>query len=344
MTVLSPPDIIRSAYVDLVVSDLEKSKWFWCEVLGMLVTAEEPGAVYLRGYEEITHHSLVLREGPIPAAARLAYRVRTPEDLQRAASYFAALECPVRTVPAGTTRGIGEAVQVIDPLGFPLEFFHAVAHVERMTQRFDLYRGAEIARLDHFNVVTPDIAAGNRFYTDLGFSLTETIEDEDVLYAVWLRRKQTVHDVALTGGAGPRLHHLAFFTPEARNVLRTCDVLGSMGQQAHIERGPGRHGVSNAFYVYLRDPDGHRVEIYTSDYYTGDPDHPTLRWSVHDDRRRDFWGNAVIQSWYREASPVLDLDGRPQPLVEPPAPAEADVVVGADGFRAPVHLVARELS
>jgi hypothetical protein len=30
--------------------------------------------------------------------------------------------------------------------------------------------------------------------------------------------------------------------------------------------------VSNAFYVYLRDPDGHRVELYTSDYFTGDPD------------------------------------------------------------------------
>ena len=39
-----------------------------------------------------------------------------------------------------------------------------------------------------------------------------------------------------------------------------------------IERGPGRHGVSNAFFVYLRDPDGHRIELYACDYYTGDPD------------------------------------------------------------------------
>ncbi|MFE4832870.1 hypothetical protein [Streptomyces sp. NPDC056672] len=31
-------------------------------------------------------------------------------------------------------------------------------------------------------------------------------------------------------------------------------------------------------------------------------------WDVHDDRRRDFWGNAVIESWYEEATPVLDLD------------------------------------
>jgi catechol 2,3-dioxygenase len=44
-----------------------------------------------------------------------------------------------------------------------------------------------------------------------------------------------------------------------------------------IERGHARHGVANAFCVNLRDPDGHRVEVYTADYYTRDPDHQTYR-------------------------------------------------------------------
>ena len=48
------------------------------------------------------------------------------------------------------------------------------------------------------------------------------------------------------------------------------------GFAERIERGPGRHGVSNAFFVYLRDPDGHRIELYTGDYYTGDPDHEPI--------------------------------------------------------------------
>ena len=118
-------------------------------------------------------------------------------------------------------------------------------------------------------------------------------------------RKQTVHDVAFTGGAGPRLHHLGFFAHEPHSVLRICDIIGSLHIEECIERGPGRHGVSNAFYVYLRDPDGHRLEIYTSDYYTGDPDHPVLRWSVRDPRRRDFWG--------QRGHPVLVLRGVPGP-------------------------------
>jgi catechol 2,3-dioxygenase len=178
--------------------------------------------------------------------------------------------------------------------------------------------------------VVPDVQAAYEYYRSLGFGLAETIEDAETLCAAWMFRKQTVHDVAFTGGDGPRLHHLGFFAHESHQVLRICDILGSLRQQSRIERGPGRHGVSNAFYVYLRDPDGHRVEIYTSDYFTGDPGHPVLRWSVRDPRRRDFWGHAVIPSWYTEATTVLDLDGYPRPVQAEKQPAE--VTVGADGF------------
>ena len=77
-----------------------------------------------------------------------------------------------------------------------------------------------------------------------------------------------------------------------------------------IERGPGRHGVSNAFFVYLRDPDGHRIELYACDYYTGDPDLAPLRWSVSDVRCRSFWGARAPDSWYEESSLVMGPDGR----------------------------------
>jgi 3,4-dihydroxyphenylacetate 2,3-dioxygenase len=325
-----PPDVIRSAYAELHVTDLAASRWFWVDMLGMHVSKETRSAIYLRGHDELTHHSLVLKASDKAAAGAIAYRVRSAEDVTRAERFFSALGCRVERRPAGATAGIGEAVRVEDPLGFVVEFFHHTDRAERLIQRYDLHRGAHIARLDHLNLVVPDIKKAHDHYRSLGFGLSETIEDEVQMYAVWMFRKQTVHDVAFTGGDGPRLHHLGFATHESHHVLSTCDLFGSTGQQSHIERGPGRHGVSNAFYVYLRDPDGHRLEIYTSDYFTGDPDHPTYRWSVHDDRRRDFWGNAVIPSWYAEATTVLDLDGRPQPLTD--QAERSEVVVGADGL------------
>ena len=168
---------------------------------------------------------------------------------------------------------------------------------------------------------------------DLGFRVTEDIQDEEgTVYAAWMRRKPTVHDTAMTGGDGPRMHHIAFATHEKHNILAICDKLGALRRSDAIERGPGRHGVSNAFYLYLRDPDGHRVEIYTQDYYTGDPDNPVVTWDVHDNQRRDWWGNPVVPSWYTEASLVLDLDGNPQPVVARTDTSEMAVTIGADGF------------
>ena len=78
--------------------------------------------------------------------------------------------------------------------------------------------------------------------------------------------------------------------PSPLNIIHLCDVMASTGYLDNMERGPGRHGISNAFFLYVRDPDGHRTEFYASDYQTMDPDHEPLRWSVRDPRRQTLWG------------------------------------------------------
>ena len=330
---LIPPDIVRCAYLELVVTDLAASREFYVDVLGLVVTEEDDERIYLRTLEEFIHHNLVLRKGPVAAAAALAFRVRTPEDVDRAEAYYQALGCRTERRPDGFVKGIGDAVRVTDPLGFPYEFFYETTHVERLAWRYELYTPGALVRLDHFNQVTPDVPEGREYLEGIGFRVTEDIQDENgVTYAAWLHRKDTVHDTALTGGDGPRLHHIAFSTHEKHNIIAICDKLGALRMSDVIERGPGRHGVSNAFYLYLRDPDGHRVEIYTQDYYTGDPDNPVVTWDVHDNQRRDWWGNPVVPSWYTEASLVLDLDGEPTPVVEREEPTEMAVTIGADGF------------
>ena len=78
---INPPDIVRCAYTELVVTDLERSRKFYVDVLGLHVTEEDDNAIYLRSLEEFIHHNLVLRKGPVAAVAAFSYRVRTPEDL-----------------------------------------------------------------------------------------------------------------------------------------------------------------------------------------------------------------------------------------------------------------------
>ena len=44
----SPPDIVRSAYATLVVTDLAEARRFWVDLLGFVVTYEDSRALYLR--------------------------------------------------------------------------------------------------------------------------------------------------------------------------------------------------------------------------------------------------------------------------------------------------------
>jgi 3,4-dihydroxyphenylacetate 2,3-dioxygenase len=319
----APFDVIRAAHAELLVTDLGRSREFYVGQLGFLVSDEAADAIYLRAYEDRHHHCLVLRRAGQPAVGHLAFLVASDDDLELAGRFYERRGCPVLWVAEGEEAGQGRAVRVQDPLGFPVELFSRMERRESLLQRYDLQRGARVQRIDHFNLHVADVqAAFDHYHTGLGFRCSEYIEGDEpdrTLYAAWLYRKPNVHDVALTAGRGPRLHHLGFWALDTDAITHLCDMLGGSGWHHSIERGPGRHGVSNAFYLYLRDPDGHRVEFYTADYWTGDPDMEPRRWSVNDDRRRSYWGHEVPERWYRESSELRALDGSLVPTAKPPA-------------------------
>jgi catechol 2,3-dioxygenase len=288
--------------VELGVRDLARARGFYVDCLGYLVSAEDNGALYLRGIEERNHHSVVLRQRKEPAAHTLGFKVGGEDDLDRAANWFKRRNLPVAfpDVPYQ-----GRTLRTADVTGTPLEFYFKMDQGERMLQRYTAHRGARIQRIDHINCFTPDVQASYDFYTELGFRLTEYTETDDrdpKLWAVWLHRKGNVHDMAFTNGRGPRLHHIGVWAAGPLDILHICDVMATSGYLANMERGPGRHGISNAFFLYVRDPDGHRVELFTSDYLTVDPDLEPLRWSLDDPQRQTLWGHPAPKSWFEEGS------------------------------------------
>ncbi|MDA4131032.1 MAG: VOC family protein, partial [Thaumarchaeota archaeon] len=207
--------------------------------------------------------------------------------------------------------GQGLALRTQDPLGFPVEFFSKMDEVEWLWQKFDQHRGAKIMRIDHVNLSVPDVQAGSDWYVNkLGFVCTEFTETEGTkpkLWGTWLKRKPTVHDVALMSGIGPRLHHSGFFVSDKQSILDAADKVAACGFLKAIERGPGRHGISNAFFLYLRDPDGHRVELYTGDYLSADPYWRQIKWKLENPQRQTFWGTPTPESWFNEASTVRSV-------------------------------------
>ena len=101
------PDVVRSAYAQLAVTDLGAARWFWVDMLGFHIQYEDTNSLYLRGTDELTHHSLVLRKGKTAALDHIAYRVRTPEDVDKAEKFFRQLGRPVRRLKRGEgTHGV----------------------------------------------------------------------------------------------------------------------------------------------------------------------------------------------------------------------------------------------
>jgi catechol 2,3-dioxygenase len=300
---LTPPfNIVRASHIALGVSDLRASRAFYEGALGLHVEEATANTVYLRGMEERQHHSLVLVQSPTPVAHAVGLRVATEEDLDRAAHWCRASGLQHSFVERAYQS---RTLQMIDPWGLPVEFNAAMEKRETLLQKYGLYKGVHPQRLDHFNVFAPDVQGALDFYASIGFRLTEYAEEDGPggrIAAGWMQRKGNVHDLAFTNGRGPRLHHLAYWAPTAANIIHLCDVMASTGYLVNMERGPGRHGISNAFFLYVRCPDGHRTEIYASDYQTMDPDHEPLRWSLRDPRRQTLWGQPAPRSWFEEGS------------------------------------------
>src|SRR5262249_61516879 len=93
-----------------------------------------------------------------------------------------------------------------------------------------------------------------------------------------------------------RLHHAAFSIPESNHFFYVCDLAAEMGFAANIEFGPGRHGPGHALFVYLRDPDGHRIALFNTHYQVMDIENEPLRWyASHAMKRR--WQLRALQPW-----------------------------------------------
>ncbi len=302
-------NILRAGHAEFRVTDLGRARAFYVDLLGFIETEQHEDRLYLRGYEERDHHSLVLRRAASPGVGHIAFRVACEEDLDRLEHLHRRQGLPARWVHE--EAGLGRALRVQDPAGLPVEFYHQIDHVERLLHRYDLYRGAFVMRVDHFNCQVPDVVTAARWYQkELGLGCSEYFENADdppQLWGIWLHRKQNVHDIALMTGVGPRVHHAAFWVQDQLSVLRACDILAAARMTDRIERGPGRHGLSNAFFLYLRDPDDNRIELYTGDYLIADPDWQPIRWRLNDPQAATFWGHPAPSSWFEEASRVESI-------------------------------------
>jgi catechol 2,3-dioxygenase len=203
----------------------------------------------------------------------------------------------------------GRTLHVADAVGSPLEICASMETRPRMVVAFDAFRAACPHRLDHFQILTPDVQRACDFYCGIGFRLSEyiAVDGTDDLLFIFLQRKGNPHDIVFAQGRGPRLHHAAFTVPDATHLIHACDHAGACGFGASLEYGPGRHGPGHALFAYFRDPDGHRIELFTTHYQVMDIENAPVRWDASYMRQRP-WGLPPRQKWYQEASPFAGVE------------------------------------
>jgi catechol 2,3-dioxygenase len=294
--------ILRLAHVVMAADDLDAAHAFYVDLLGFVEHRREPGALYLRGVEEFDTWSLCIVDRGAPGLLHSAFRVSDPADLDTLAAQHERLGLPHTRVAAGAEPGQGEALRVVSPDGHALEFVHELEQIDAYDAdgrlRFPMRHshtghGIPPTRLDHVSLRVPRVADSLPYWLDeLTFSASELwLDEHDEPHIAWVRRAPASHDVALGTNGEAAFHHVAYLVSDPSALLRAADLLGDARLASRLEWGPGRHGATNAFAMYVRDPAGNRLELYTGDYVR-DHDHPPLCWRPADyaEQGHSWWG------------------------------------------------------
>lgn len=295
--------ILRLAHTVLAVDDLEQAHEFYVDLLGFVKAHRDGDALYLRGSEEFDTWSLgLVKTGP-GGILHTAFRVSDPADLDHLQELHARIGQPSTRVAADTEPGIGEALRVLTPEGHAIEFVHEIEEIDphdadgklRLPMRnLHINHGVPPGHLDHVSLRVPKVPDSLPYWVgELEFSVSEYwLGEGDVPHVAWVRRTTTTHDIALGTNGVPAFHHVAYTASDPMALARAADLLGDARMAPSLEWGPARHGATNAFAMYIRDPWGNRLEMFTGDYHR-DLDRPPLSWRVPDYpiQGHSWWGH-----------------------------------------------------
>jgi catechol 2,3-dioxygenase len=261
--------------------------------------------------------SFALTEGPQPGFSHVGLRVSSDDELRRIRAVHRELELPTEDAAAGSEPHQGPALRVRPHDDHSIEYYHefdeislGVAPDVRLPMRNTHEAGSNgPTRIDHVNLRVTDVPSALGYWTQsIGLTPSEYwLHPDGTIRVAWLRGTAgKTHDVAIGSAAKAGVHHVAYLVADVNGLVAAADRLGDLGLESSLEYGPSRHGVTNALCMYIRDPDGHRIELYTGDY-SRDLDRPPISWTAEEYARHghSWWGQQVPES-FAEISPVVE--------------------------------------
>ncbi|HVE26849.1 MAG TPA: catechol 2,3-dioxygenase [Sporichthya sp.] len=281
--------VTRLGYMHARVTDLAEAKRHYCDTLGLRITLEEPGKLYLKAWDEFDHHSVVLEEGGV-GMVKMGYKVETDEDLSTYENAAREFGCVTERMTKGENPEVGDGVRIVLPSGHLLELYSQMTcigtdvgiHNPEVFPRHLV--GVGVPRVDHCLLTTSDVQTTERFFIEaLGFYPTErlqtTLEDDAHLIGTWLSTSNTVHDIAFIEGPDNKLHHWAFELGDWSAIGRAGSIFAM--DDVSVDVGPTQHGITRGGTIYFFDPAGNRNEVFSGGYVAY-RDRPAVTWTVDD--------------------------------------------------------------
>ena len=314
---LYAPEIAKLGHVALVSEDLEKSLKFFRDTIGLEETEVVDGVHYLRAWGDFEHHTLSITAGETSYIDHIGWRTKRREDIATFAKLLEDAGTDVRWIEANEEVAQGEAIRFELPSGHRFELYYDMEKTPADESRKSVLKnqtykswakGVSPRRIDHVNLQTSldNAEIVNYLHKVLGFKLREYfVNPDDVQVASWLSVTNLVHDVAIMSTERSKepneMHHIAYWLDNSQDLLRAADILCEADVQFV---GPGKHGISQAMYIYVKDPgSGLRLEIFTNSYLIFEPDWEPVKWSYDEYLKNGsaYWGDRRRDDVDREA-------------------------------------------
>ena len=308
-------DVSHLAHVELRTPRLNETLAFLTSVFGLRESARAGPSVYLRAWGDFYHHTLKITDAAQPGLGHVAWRATSPQALDRRVRALEGRGCGRGWVDGD--QGHGPAYQFADPAGHLMEIFYEVEwHEAPVAMRTRLKNqphrrpssGIGTRRIDHVNLLAADVGANRQFLEDsLGFRLREQIVHSGREMGAWLSVTPLVHDIAYMrdgSGADGRFHHVAFWMDDFSDLIRAADILREAGTR--IEAGPAKHAITNGLFLYLYEPGGNRLELFSGGYLIFAPDWRPVTWTEEDRDLRVWWGGELPESFFTYGTPVVE--------------------------------------
>jgi catechol 2,3-dioxygenase len=291
---------------------------FFHEMLGMEISHREGQSVYLRAYEDFYQYSLKITERDQPGLEEITWRAKSPDALNRIVNGLKDTGAGIGWTENDYAHG--SAYKFTTPDGhqmkmlWELDYFAAPDEMRSKLRNRPSkrpLRGVPVRRIDHVNLAVSDVTSHRNFLIDnLGFKLREElIAPDGTMAGSWLSMSSNTHEIALLrDSVGNRLHHVTFWYGIPQHLMDIADIFTE--RDIIIEAGPAKHGISQAYFLYVFEPGGNRIELYgDSGYMIFDPNWQPVTWNLSNevDRKKAIvWVGAQLpDSMFSYATPPL---------------------------------------